>query len=149
MDILLLLYLILIVAPIGSIVHELGHALGARILSANHVILSIGTGKKLFHYSCKYLDVAIHPIYFIGGHSYSERGNPYKNHELIWISICGPISNGLFSLLFFYVYNLFPNSYIQLLILFNLWLALVNMIPFQFNGKQSDGYTVFKRILKK
>lgn len=149
MTIYILVYLIFIVAPIGTIVHEIGHAAGAKSCKANKVKLSVGSGKVVHCFSYKNARIMIHRLFFLGGMAYSERDVPYNPLERVWIAVCGPISNFLAVGVLYLFTTLYPNHYLSLLLLFNLWVAIVNTIPFQIKGKQSDGYTIYKALKQK
>lgn len=148
MDIYLLLYLVFVVAPIGTIIHECGHLFGAWATQADRITLSIGRGKQIMSFSGKKMQITIHAIFFLGGLAQSKRTTPYKAIEIIWVTFCGLLSSSIFAVLFYFLYNAYPNPYIQLLFLFNGWLAIVNSIPFKIKGMQSDGYTICKVILQ-
>lgn len=149
MDIYLFLFLVFIVAPIGTLIHESGHLIGARTIQADQVTLSIGRGKQIGSFSLKRIRIDIHAIFFLGGLAQSERDPPYKPTEIIWITFCGLLSSSIFAIIFYLLYHTYSNYYIQLLFLFNGWLAVVNSIPFKMKGKQSDGYMICKLILRK
>lgn len=149
MDIYLLLFLLLIAAPISILLHEVGHACAARIINADLIIITIGRGKKLKTVCFKKLQIIIYNIYFLGGVAESKRNNPYQSLEIIWIAFSGPIFSGIVAFLFYMLNVLYPNNYLQLLFWFNVWLAVVNMIPFKINEKQTDGYMIIKLISQK
>ncbi|GAB4073540.1 hypothetical protein GCM10028778_10430 [Barrientosiimonas marina] len=149
MTIQLLIYLIFIAAPVGNILHELGHAAAARLFSADRITLSIGTGHLLYHMKLKHMAVFIHLMFFLGGMAASERQTPYRKHEQIIMAAFGPVTSALTAVLCSVVLPFYPNRYLLLFLLFNAWVALVNLIPFRFNGKQSDGYTIFNVIREK
>ncbi|WP_099158414.1 site-2 protease family protein [Virgibacillus ndiopensis] len=145
MDIYLIACLILFIAPISTIFHELGHIVGAKLVKAESVTLSIGTGNEVYNFNHKRIQIRLHALYFLGGVAYSERNIPYKSGEIIWITLCGPIFNGVVAILVSVLFDL-TNGFSQLLVLFNSWLAIVNIIPFKIKEKQSDGYTIIQTI---
>ncbi|MBP1969654.1 Zn-dependent protease [Virgibacillus natechei] len=149
MDIYLLLYLIFIVAPLSTLLHEMGHAIAARVVNADNITFSIGLGKRINTFTFKEINFNIHAIFFLGGLAHNQRIVPYKKKEIIWISILGPVASGLFACLFYILYTIFPTNYWHLLFLFNIWLAFINSIPFNIKGKTSDGYLILKTILQK
>lgn len=149
MTLFLLLFLFFIVAPIGMIIHEFGHAIGAIITKADRVILTIGLGNCMLTFNIKHINVKVHALYFLGGYTKTERRLAYTKTDVFWTTLFGPLNNGLFSLAFYCLYVVFLNPYIKLLFLFNLWLAVVNLIPFKYKGKQSDGYILLNTIRKK
>lgn len=144
MDIYLFLYLVFIVAPAGAVIHESGHLLGAAVVQAKHISLSIGEGKEIISFSFKRIHITVHLLFFLGGLAQSERETPYKPLEMIWITACGILSSGLFAALFYLMYNTYENAYLYLFYLFNGWLAVANSIPFKIKDKQSDGYVIYK-----
>lgn len=146
MDIYLFLYLVFVVAPVGTIVHECGHLLGAGTVQADKITLSIGRGKQMISFSLKRIRITVYAIFFLGGQARSKRKTSYKPMEIIWVTFCGLLSSSLFAVLFYFLYNAYSSPYIKLLFLFNGWLAIVNSIPFKINGMQSDGYTICKEI---
>ena len=148
MNIYLLLFLLFIVAPIGTLIHEGGHLIGAKLMKADYLHVTIGYGKKLFTFKCKNIQIIICCFFFIGGHVKNERYVPYRTIEMISIIVFGPLLNGVFAVFFYMLYDLFPNEYLFLLFLFNGWLALINLIPFKVKDKQSDGYMILKLLRK-
>lgn len=140
------LYLILIVAPIGTLIHESGHAFGANLVKANQITLSIGRGKKIGVIHFQKIQMHIRLLYFLGGFTQSKRKMPYNQKEIVCITLFGPLNNAIFAILFYLLYGMYANQYLHILFLFNLWLAVVNMLPFKFKGKQSDGYSIFKHF---
>lgn len=149
MNIYLLLYLLFITAPIGTIIHEGGHLIGAKLMKADHLRMTIGYGKKLLSFKCKNIRIIICSFFFIGGHVQNERNIPYQTMEMICIIGSGPLLNGVFAVFFYILYDLIPNEYLYLLFLFNLWLALINVIPFKLKEKQSDGYMILNLLRKR
>ena len=149
MNIYFILYLLLIVAPIGTIIHETGHLIGAIIVKADRISISIGLGKKIGTYSFRNVTINIHTLFFLGGYVQSQRKASYETSEVVWITIFGPINNAVFAMIFYFMNEIYVHPYIQILFLFNLWLAVVNIIPFKIRGKQSDGYMILKAILKR
>lgn len=149
MNIYLLLFLLLIVAPIGTIIHEGGHLIGAKLMKADHIVISIGSGKKILTFSVKNIQINVQMFYFIGGHVQNKRDVPYKLFEMICIISFGPILNGIFTVVFYLLYYILVSEYLYLLFLFNLWLMIINIIPFKFKGKHSDGYMIFNLLRKK
>jgi Zn-dependent protease len=143
MDIYVILWFVLLIAPICTILHEFGHVLGAKSMKADSITLSIGAGKSICGFSCNHIHNSIHTLFFLGGLAYSERNKPYKPAEIIWITLCGPVGNGVAATVFYGLFG-FTNVFVQLFILFNIWLAIVNMIPFKLKEKQTDGYTIVK-----
>lgn len=148
MDIYIVLWLVLVVAPVSTFLHEVGHVLGAKWRKADLIRLSIGAGKQIAFFSWKQIRVYFHLLFFLGGIAYNKRNEPYNRIEIIFISLCGPLSNAIAAAISFSLggYSLLP---VRLFILFNLWLLAINLIPFNVRGKQSDGYMIWKTISAK
>ncbi|QGS68839.1 hypothetical protein CV093_11405 [Oceanobacillus sp. 143] len=101
MDILLLLFLILIVVPSSTLIHEMGHALAARMIKAETISLSIGRGKQLLQFRFERFQMTIYAVYFLDGLTSSSRVNPYSKRERLWITALGPVFNGIIAFLLF------------------------------------------------
>ena len=149
MDIYLLLYLLFVVGPLSTILHEAGHAFAARTAKADHIMLSIGIGKKIYGRSFNTLHLSIHWLFFIGGFSTSSRKIEFKTWEMIWISLMGPLTSALLAVVFYFLHFAFPNNYFLLFSLFNCWLTIVNLMPLNIRRKQSDGYKIISLIRKR
>lgn len=149
MDIYLLLYLILIVAPLSIVLHEMGHAFAARIVNADLITVTIGKGKRFKRIGLKRTQIIVYSNFLLGGVAESIRNKPYNSFEVIWITIFGPILSGIIAFLFYILNEMYPNNYLQLFFWFNIWLAVVNIIPFKIKGKQTDGYMIIKVITQK
>ncbi|ALX47997.1 site-2 protease family protein [Lentibacillus amyloliquefaciens] len=149
MDIYLFVYLILFAAPVGTAMHEIGHVLGAKRVRADKITLTIGTGRIITQMVSNKTVYTIRLFYFLGGVAFSQRKIPYKPVEQIKIAGSGPLMSLIAAGLCYGFYNVHPSNYVLILLLFNLWVAVVNIIPFRFKGKESDGYTIYKVIRKK
>jgi Zn-dependent protease len=148
MDIYLILYLLFVVGPFSTIIHEAGHAFAARTAKADHILLSIGYGKKIYEKSFHIFQLSIRRFFFLGGFATSSRNTPFTPSEKIWISIMGPLTSALLAFTFYFLYYLFPSSYFFLFFLFNVWLAIINLLPLNLRGKQSDGYKILQLMKK-
>lgn len=144
--IIVIIYLVLIVAPISTFMHELGHALGAKFVKADQITLLIGVGKPLKTVTMRKIEFVIHKLFFTGGLTKSERKYPYKKIEMIWITALGPMMNAIIALFSYFLYLFYPNIFLYLLFLFNSWLSVVNIIPFKIKGNQTDGYTILQLL---
>ncbi|MGM8366702.1 site-2 protease family protein [Virgibacillus sp. W0181] len=144
-----ILYLIIIVAPFSLLLHEMGHVLGARIVKSEYIKLSIGSGKKLFNLTCLVpINISFHQWFFWGAYTKSKRKIPLNSLESAIVSGLGPIASIIVAFVFYYINNLFAHPFINVFVLFNLWVALVNIIPFKIGNKQSDGYMILKALSK-
>ena len=149
MDLFLTLcFLLFVMSTLGTLIHESGHVLGAMFVRADNIHLSIGLGKPLTTFSLKKLHITVHRLFFLGGSVKSERYPPFRKLELFCVTVLGSINNGFFALLFYFLNEVHYNNYIQFLCIFNLWLMIVNLLPFKLKEKQSDGYTLLKMIIR-
>ncbi len=142
------IFLIFAIAPLSTFFHELGHALAAKQVKAEVVTLRIGKGKQLFRIEIRELQIEIFSLFFMGGHTVSSRSPSYKLNELIYITLLGPLLNGIIAFLLILINRIEPFKFIELAIWFNLWLFFVNMIPIRIKDKHTDGYIVYKLLWK-
>src|SRR5690625_1450741 len=141
MTIYLLAFLIVIVVPIGTFVHELGHGIVATFAKADSVTLYIGFGKRVKTMVFNRFTIHLHLVFFIGGLTESKRTPVYSAKEKALIAMGGPACNAILAVLFIILFYPTNNPYIQVFILFQAWLMLINIIPYKRKGKNSDGYT--------
>ena len=146
MTLYLLAFLIVVVVPIGTIVHELGHGIVALFAKADSVTLRIGLGKHIKTYELNRFTIHLNAIFFVGGLTESKRTPIYNAKEKILIALGGPVCNAILAVLFITLFYPTHNPYIQLFTLFQAWLMLINIIPFKWKGKKSDGYTIVQAI---
>ncbi|QKY69240.1 site-2 protease family protein [Lentibacillus sp. CBA3610] len=149
MTIYLVVYLILFAAPFGTLIHEIGHVLGAKLVSADKITLTMGAGSTIFRFVWNKTDISIRVLFFLGGMAGSERRMPYQSTEQIIIAALGPVSSIIASGLCYGLYNVYPNSYLLILLLFNLWIAVLNIVPFRIKDKKSDGFVICQAIRKR
>src|SRR5699024_2251741 len=99
--------LILLITPISLLFHELGHLLGAKhfsllfielipllgvkYLKADRIVISIGSGKKIFSYNFNEMSIKIYLMIMIQAHTQSERQPKFNNKELAFITAMGPL----------------------------------------------------------
>ncbi|WP_284141243.1 MULTISPECIES: site-2 protease family protein [unclassified Virgibacillus] len=145
---LFILLFILLIAPISNTIHECGHMIGARITGADHMLLSIGIGKPIATFSLRRVTVTIHLFYFLGGMATNVRSIPYRPFEMAIITIGGPFFSILCAFVVGLLMGIYPNEILLLFLLFNLWIGIINLIPFKRKDKKSDGYILFKLIFK-
>src|SRR5699024_11309555 len=89
----LIITFLLFIAPFTIIIHEIGHMVGAIIVKADNVHLSIGHGKKVFTVSLRKLVIHIHAFFFMGGQATSKREKPYGTMDILLIIISGTLLN--------------------------------------------------------
>lgn len=143
-----LLYLIFLVSPISHFLHELGHALGASLVKADNIKIIIGKGKTLVKMGTVKVKIVVNKWYFIGGLTESFREKPYNKAEKILILLFAPFLNGIVAVIFYIIFTHHSNIFVEIIIWYNLWLMLSNLLPFKWDGKQTDGYTIYKLMCK-
>lgn len=138
------------IVPASLIFHEIGHVVGAKLRRADQIHLTIGIGIKVFETTLFGVRIFFRLIYMLGSYTSTVRTIPLKSNEKIFITLMGPIFNLLLSVIFFYVYKFhIDEPIIFVSCLFNLWLAVMNLIPYKIGMKQSDGYIVYSLIKNK
>lgn len=143
------LFLLFIVTPFSLLIHEIGHAIGARMIGASKIVITIGIGKTLLSIRLKRVTMKLRAIFIVHFQTETKRRTPLSKPEAIVVAMMGPVFSFCISLILFICYNLFiPHPSVQLLYLFNLWLAVVNLIPFKLGHKHSDGYIVIEQLRK-
>lgn len=139
-----LLVFIIVIGPLSIILHEAGHCFVARIFRADQVELSVGRGKSIFVWKQNNFRVEVNRFFFLGGYSNYHKEQAFNRFELVWISLAGPLLNLLIFLGTYWI----SIPFIHLGSLFNLWLCLVNLIPFKVAMQESDGYKVASILWK-
>jgi len=118
-------------------------------MGASSVEITIGAGKKVWEGTIKNIRIAVRRVFFANSHANATREKPFKKREKIIISFCGPFFSGLSALIFFIGHYSNPSAILYIFGLFNIWLAIVNLLPLKIGQKESDGYTICKLLLKK
>lgn len=139
-----LILLLLVIVPITNLLHELGHIVMARLLKADHAILELGMGSELLSFSCFNTHIKIRTIFFVGAMSTNESDIELSYLKKALIAIGGPLSN---TILVLCLIQFDPFSQLfHLMVLFNIWVALFNLIPFKLGQKRSDGYQFIQML---
>ncbi|MGM8211661.1 hypothetical protein ACLIBH_02590 [Virgibacillus sp. W0430] len=149
MELIFVVYLIFIVAPISLFIHEVGHVIGALLVKSESIKLVIGTGNKRTLIRCtNVVTISIHQWFFRGAYTESKRNIPLQPMETAIVVVLGPIVSLLFSSVFYYFNQIFMHPLLYLFVLFNLWIGIVNLIPFKIGNKQSDGFIIWRTFVK-
>lgn len=145
-----LLAYIMLITPFGLFWHELGHVFAAYLMRARHITLTVGSGKPIIQGTLGHVTFEIRRILLFNSYTRIEASTYLSNKDKVIITSMGPIFSLLLSLLA-YVLNLLIVKHLiwYILCLFNLWLGIINLIPFRIKGKQSDGYTILQTIKNK
>jgi Zn-dependent protease len=138
----------LTILPITIIIHEFGHFFCALACNVKKIKVSLGIGKKIGHLKYKELMFVIH-ILPLGGKTHYEMHTNNRLSQVI-ISIGGPFLNGIVAFLLLMQGIGSGEQYITLwfqwLAVFNLWMFVVNSIPFKIGKYYSDGWAAFYTI---
>ncbi|MBS4174482.1 M50 family metallopeptidase [Bacillus sp. FJAT-49736] len=137
---------LLIIAPLTLFIHELGHSIGALLVRSEKIELFIGVGRRLLRLPLGRMSIHIHALFMLGGYTASERNPYYSKAEQIIISLFGPLLNGLLGILGALLLSYSHSRILLIFILFNLWLCIINLIPYRIGTRHSDGYLVLKTI---
>jgi len=140
--------LVFIIAPFSLLFHEIGHLVGATLMRASAIRLTIGLGKPLWQTNFANVDIIIRRFFLINSLTSTVRNTPFRNREKAIITIMGPLFSGILTLIAYIAYSIFiATDILYLFFLFNLWLVVINLIPFKIGHKQSDGYTIYRLII--
>lgn len=138
---------IVIIVPFSLTIHEIGHAIGAKLRRADGIQLRIGSGKEIFRFTLFGVRVIFCVFYIFGTYTATVREIPFSRRERIFITVMGPLVNGLIAALLYMTYLfLYDNYLLFVAMLFNLWLFLINLIPYRIGERQSDGYIIYQII---
>ncbi|MFS0751531.1 hypothetical protein [Oceanobacillus sp. 1P07AA] len=143
-DIVLFLF---IIAPIITLIHEIGHVSGSFVYKAVHISIHIGWGSPIIKKRVGNLQVNIYSLYILGGGSYYHFSHDLLPHQRAFIALLGPLFNIIVFFMLLIPFGI-DSDYllVSLAMWFNLWIAIVNMIPFQWKNKSSDGLVVWYAI---
>lgn len=142
------LILVFIIAPLSLLFHEVGHLVGAALMGATSIRLTIGLGKPLWQATFANIQIIIRRFFLFNSVTSTVRTEPFTTREKIVITSMGPMFSATLTIIAFIAYNVFVQTDIlYLFFLFNLWLLVINLIPFKIGQKQSDGYTILKLII--
>lgn len=145
----LFVYLILIIGPIANFWHELGHTVAALLLKTDRVELTLGKGKAFTHFKINTVHITIQNIYFLGGVTNSRRAKAFNHQEKILLALAGPIFSLLLTILSFIGYLYFMHNILLMSMIYNGWIAFMNLVPFKLKNKKSDGYIAWQAFVQR
>ncbi len=150
LDLFTFLLLLFFIAPVSLLLHEIGHAVGAKLMHASKINITIGTGKIVFEGSIKGIQIVIRRLFIINSLTSTFRDDPFNKQEKMIISILGPGFSGILAGILYMIYHAFiPSSVLYIFFLFNVWLVFINILPLKIGQKESDGYTIYKILFRK
>lgn len=145
----IIIWFLLFIAPLTLFLHEFGHSVGAYLVQSDKIQLFIGIGKRIVFFRIGKISIHIHTFYMLGGQTASERSPYYTKAEQIIISLFGPLLNGIVGILGTFLFSTSNSSVLLFSNLFNIWLCVINLIPYRIGERQSDGYVVLKILFGK
>lgn len=141
------LALFFLLAPFCTAFHEAGHALAAKWKQADNVEVTIGRGPSFWNTSWRGIHISLRKWIFLSGYIASSKEKPYSAKEKCFIAIGGPIFSLLLAAFLGYLNLFVPFRYLfYMLCLFNIWMGVINLVPFKIGQKESDGYTIYKQL---
>lgn len=147
LNLIFLLIVLILVAPVCFLVHEGGHIVAAKLVKASHIALHLGVGRIIWQGNWGSIHVTLRQFWFSNSYMASDRRLPYNAWETIFIAVMGPSFSLLLAVGLLGAYSFFGMTTIfYLLFWFNVWIGAVNLIPFKVGQKQSDGYTICKQM---
>ncbi len=141
--------LLFIIVPLGLFLHELGHGFFAFIRNVPSIHIGIGVGKEIFSFQMGRIHVHICLFFFIGAFASYSREEAFTYMDKILISLGGPLFSLAAYWLCWWGFITLQTNFLFTLMLFNGWLAFINLIPYKVRDKKSDGYTIIEAILSR
>ena len=142
---LLFVILLIVIVPITNFIHEWGHILLARSLKVTGTMIELGVGPKICSFRLLGCQCQINAVYFLGAQSFNESDEVISNWNKGLIALGGPLGN-LFIAILLSISITIEDKAIWLFMLFNFWVGFVNLLPFKFFKKESDGL-IFTKVL--
>ncbi|WP_214481385.1 site-2 protease family protein [Bacillus sp. SM2101] len=139
-----LLYFLFIVTLV-HLIHELGHAYFAANFKAKIKEISLGMGPIIVATKT----VSIRLLFFLGGYCFWEERHILSNLKLSVIHLGGVIFNFITATTILLFIRLVPDhlyDMIMLFILYSYFLVIINVIPYRFIKKKSDGWLVLEAL---
>lgn len=140
---------IIFAVPFSVLVHEMGHAIAARLFKAENIMVSIGSGKEIGLLRLVQIEVVFHMNLIIGGYTSWHGRAGMKSWKYAGISLGGPVASGCAAFLLFFFLGPFTPAVIEWTMLFNFWLLIVNLIPFRIGSRESDGFMMLAALFSK
>ena len=138
------LFNFLVLIPITTVIHELGHIIPVIIFGGEITSIRFGLGNKLFNLGI----VEVKWIYFLGGSFHYKNLQNYNKHKKIFIMFSGPLLNLITAIVLLTVIIIFGKSMIlSQLTLMSLIYFVVNLIPFAFGKLNTDGKQILDLII--
>ncbi|KGX83268.1 site-2 protease family protein [Pontibacillus marinus] len=141
------LLLLFIIVPLGLFLHELGHGFFAFIRNVSSIHIGIGRGKEIFSFQMGRIHVHISLFFFIGAFASYSSEEAFTYMDKIMISLGGPLFSMAAFWLSWWGFLTIQTNFLFTLMLFNGWLAFINLIPYKVKDKKSDGYTIIEAVI--
>src|SRR5699024_9740539 len=109
---------IIIITPVSLLWHELGHVLGARIVRASHVTLTIGIGNPLWERTFQNITFIIRKLFLFN--SLTETKRPYllSRKDKVVITFMGPMNSLLLGIIAYAIFTfIMPHLFLYSLFL--------------------------------
>ncbi|MGB0383903.1 MAG: hypothetical protein ACPGWR_03685 [Ardenticatenaceae bacterium] len=151
-----LLILWLIILPLATFIHELGHALAALIVTSSDVTIQLGTDKNALRFHCRRLTIILKLGTGFVGCVWVTKTDQLTPSQLIPIYLAGPLASILSSLLFGFVYSTLITERPLLIFAYAcFWQFIATIIPIRYprwwwgySGYASDGLRLVQTIKK-
>ncbi|MDF0728079.1 site-2 protease family protein [Cytobacillus sp. S13-E01] len=143
----LLIGFLLLAAPISNLLHEIGHILVARFFQVRGTQISLGIGPKLFGLKVGGTFLEINLVYFIGAFSKNDSSLEISDFKKAMIAVGGPVMNIVIAVVMMRIYEI-ENMLVSLTIFYNIWLGIMNLLPYKFIGKASDGWVFLSSLFE-
>ncbi|MGM7701027.1 site-2 protease family protein [Pseudalkalibacillus sp. Hm43] len=143
---------ILILFPISTFLHEMGHYITARMTGIKASEIRMGLGPVIMKIHRPSLHIEVGLFFFLGAYTISRGSDQTGDFQRLLISLNGPLVNLVLALYAYLILNTLQGdlseALVSLFAFINIWIAIGNLIPFQIKGKKSDGWIVFESLWK-
>ncbi len=141
---------ILILFPISTFLHEMGHYITARMTGIKATEIRMGLGPAILKIKRPTLNLEVGLFFFLGAYTVSQGSEQTGDFQRLLISLNGPLVNLVLAI---YAYLILKTpqgdvyeALVSLFAFINMWIAIGNLIPFQIKGRKSDGWIVFESL---
>jgi len=136
-----ILLVLLIISPLVTIIHELGHITAVKIFKHELSRVRIGSGKSIFSIG----KVSVGMFFFHTGSFHYKRGRAHHPVQKIIIMLAGPLANLMTALIAYAIMiNFEMTTFIRNIVLndffiLSIYMTVINLLPVSFGKTNTDG----------
>ncbi|WP_261133852.1 site-2 protease family protein [Bacillus sp. Marseille-Q3570] len=146
----IVLLIVLVLFPLATFIHELGHYLTARLTGLKDSRMQLGIGPRVLHINNQFLCIEYRLFYFIGAHTLSGEMDETSSLNRFLITLNGPLINAVTA---FFIFGFYPMDFSSILdkalsifAYINIWIAIGNLLPYKIKGRKSDGFILLESL---